>query len=50
MTPHVRKWLARALLPPNAHLTRVRQTRTLERLEDGRWRAVLTITVFGREP
>jgi hypothetical protein len=49
MIPQVRKWLARSLLPPNAELTRVHQTKTLERLEDGRWRAVLTITVFGQD-
>jgi hypothetical protein len=49
MLPQVRASLARILLPPNVHLTRVHQTKTLERLEDGRWRAVLTITVFGRD-
>jgi hypothetical protein len=50
MIPQVRKWLARALLPPNASLTRVRETKTLERLEDGRWRGTLTVVVTGREP
>jgi hypothetical protein len=49
MIPQVRKWLTRALLPPDAHLTRVHQTKTLEHLGDGRWRGTLTIVVFGRE-
>jgi hypothetical protein len=49
MIRQVRNWLARALLPPNAHLTRVHQTKTLERLDDGRWRGTLTVVVTGRE-
>jgi hypothetical protein len=49
MIRQVRNWLARALLPPNVQLIRVHQTKTLERLEDGRWRGTLTVVVTGRD-